>query len=336
MEENYLQPISVIIPAYNEEDYVGEQVGAVRLALSSLKTSYEIIVVNDGSTDGTQDEAIKAGARLLQHPHNQGYGASLKSGIRAAKHEIIVFIDADGTYPADQLSELIGKLETADMVVGARLGDNVNIPLMRRPAKAFLRLLATRIAEQPIPDLNSGFRALRRECISQYFSVLPQRFSFTSTSTLAYLADDYHVIYHPIDYYPRVGKSKIVPWDFMDFVVLIIRMAVMFNPLKIFIPLALFSGVLGVLKIIYDILALFVRSPDSGWTLLLQPALSTSAILLIFVAVQMLVVGMVADGLVRRIAQRNYPLVKSYKDWEYDPDHGKRLKSHQKVSDAKN
>jgi len=184
--------------------------------------------------------------------------------------------------------------------------------------------LAAYIAEQPIPDLNSGLRAFRRDCVRQYFPILPNRFSFTSTITLAYMVDDYFVIYIPIDYRRRVGKSKIVPWHFMDFIALILRLSMMFNPLKIFLPLALFTGTLGILKALYDIAALFARSPTLDWSLLLQPALSTSAVLLIFISLQLLMIGMVADGVIRRIAQHNQPMVPSHRKWnfEYTPGEG--------------
>ncbi len=313
MNQAYRPPVSVIIPAYNEQDAVANQIEAVRRVLSSQGFTFEIIVVDDGSADRTADQVVHARARLLKHPENLGYGASLKTGILAAAYDTIVIIDADGTYPADQIPVLVEMLGDADMVVGARTGEDVHVHRLRRPAKTILRMLAIRIAEQPIPDLNSGLRAFRRECAVQYFSILSNRFSFTTTSTLAYMADGYRVVYHPINYYERVGKSKIVPWHFMDFLILIIRMSMMFNPLKIFVPLALFFGLLGVLKTLYDIAALFARSPVRDWTLLLQPVLSTSAVLLLFVGLQFLMIGMMADGVVRRIGQHNRPLAPSYR-----------------------
>src|SRR5207344_1534624 len=119
--------------------------------------------------------------------------------------------------------------------------------------KLFLGWLASRIAGQYIPDLNSGLRAFRRQCVTQYFSILSNRFSFTTTGTLALLADDYLVVYHPINYYQRVGKSKITPRHFMDFIVLVLRMAMLFQPLKVFTPLAFSCGFLGVSKVFYDV-----------------------------------------------------------------------------------
>lgn len=313
--ELFASPVSVVIPAYNEENAVAHQIERVRQVMDSYGVEYEIIVVDDGSEDSTADEALKAGARLLRHPENHGYGASLKTGILAAENEIIVIIDADGTYPAEEIPALVTKLGSADMAVGARTGDQVKVPWVRQPAKWMLRALAARIAEQPIPDLNSGLRAFRRDCIKQYFPVLSNRFSFTTTSTLAYMADDYRVVYHPINYYQRVGKSKIVPWHFMDFMILILRMSMMFNPLKVFVPLAFFSGFLGILKTIFDMVGLFARYPERGWTLIFQPVLSTSAVLLLFVGLQLLMIGMVADGVIRRIAQHNRPIVPSHGVW---------------------
>jgi len=321
MRQSYRPAVSVIIPAYNEEASVAQQVQRVRQILSAHGFIHEIVVVDDGSEDSTANEAMHAGARLLRHAENSGYGASLKDGILAAEHEVIVIIDADGTYPSDQIPAMVEKLEKADMVLGARVGKNVHVPVIRQPAKSMLTWVAERIAEQSIPDLNSGMRAFRREAVQQYFPVLSNRFSFTTTVTLAFLADDYRVVYHPIDYYPRVGKSKIVPWHFMDFIVLIVRMTMMFNPLKIFVPLAFAFGGLGVLKTLYDVWAGFARNPGAGWTLLLQPVLSTSAVLLLFVGLQFMMIGMVADGVVRRIAQHNRPLVPSYGRLEIEDDY---------------
>jgi glycosyltransferase involved in cell wall biosynthesis len=306
-------PISVVIPAYNEQDSIGDQVAAVKNALR--ENEFEIIVVNDGSGDKTSQNARTAGARVVEHSSNLGYGAALKTGIRAASFDAIGIIDADGTYPADSIPELASSLQNADMVVGARTGSDVNVPTIRKPAKYILRKLATRIAEQPIPDLNSGLRVFRKDCVQQYFPILPDKFSFTSTVTLAYMSDGYHVRYLPVNYHKRIGKSKIIPWHFMDFLILILRLSMMFNPLKVFLPLALFFGSLGVLKALYDVTALFLRSPGSGWSIILEPVLSTSAVFLMFVGLQLLLIGMVADGVVRRIAQHNPPRVPS----QYNP-----------------
>lgn len=304
-------PVSVIIPVYDEEGAVGANIEAVRRVLAARGIPHEIVVVDDGSTDRTAEEARRAGAKLLRHPDNRGYGAALKTGIAAARYDTIVIIDADGTYPADPIPDLVARLETADMAVGARIGKNVHIPWIRRPAKWMVGWLATRIAGRPIPDLNSGLRAFRRECALQYFPILSSRFSFTTTLTLAFVADDYHVVYHPIDYFRRVGKSKVTPRRFMDFATTVLRIAMLFQPLRIFVPLSLACTLLGTLKVLFDIAALFPRSGTASWSLLFQQVVSTSAILLLLAALQLLLVGMVADGVLRRIAQHQRPLVPS-------------------------
>jgi len=303
--------VSVILPAYNEEAAIGAQIKSIRGVLSRHRRPHEIIVVDDGSEDSTGEQAVRAGARVLRHPENRGYGAALKSGIVAAKYDTIVISDADGTYPADEIPNLVAKLEAADMVVGARTGDNVNIPWLRRPAKWMLRWLATRIAGRAIPDLNSGLRVFRRERVKQYFPILSNKFSFTTTVTLALLADDYRVVYHPINYYRRVGKSKIRPQHFMEFTILVLRMAMLFQPLRVFLPLALACGLLGVLKVIYDIVTVIPRTSTIGWALLYQPVLSISSLILLLGGLQLLLVGMVADGVLRRIALHVAPLLPS-------------------------
>jgi len=303
--------VSVIIPAYNEQAAVGAQIAAVSQALRQSGIKHEIIVVDDGSQDQTTDEAVRAGARVLRHLKNRGYGSAIKTGIAAAKHDIIAITDADGTYPSEQIPALMELLNTSDMAVGARTGSNVNIPLIRKPGKWVLGWLAERIAGQPIPDLNSGLRVFRRELALQYFPVLSNKFSFTTTITLALLADDYHVAYHPIDYYARVGQSKIVPRHFMDFVVLVLRMAMLFQPLKVFLPAALTFGLLGAVKLVYDVAASFLRHPDNEWSIFYTPVVSTSAILLLLTGLQFLLIGMVADGVVRRIAWHSRPMTVS-------------------------
>jgi len=312
VEGRELTGVSVVIPAYNEEAGVGPQVKSVRGGLQSHGIPHEIIVVDDGSEDRTAEEAVRAGARVLRHLNNRGYGASLKTGIMAATYEAIAITDADGTYPSDQIPVLLKQLESADMVVGARTGKKVSIPWVRKPGKWALGWLANRIAGQHVPDLNSGIRVFWRECAVQYFSVLSNKFSFTSTITLSFLADDYHVIYHPINYYPRIGKSKIVPRHFLDFTILVLRMAMLFQPLKVFVPLAFVFGLLGMTKVLFDIAASVVRHGGLHWAVLSEPTLSTSAVLLLLGSFQLLLIGMMADGLVRRIGH-NQPRVLSHR-----------------------
>lgn len=303
--------VSVVIPAFNEELAVGAQVKAIRRVLSVAGTPHEILLVDDGSSDRTAAEGVAAHARVLRHPVNRGYGAAIKTGIMAASHDRIVIIDADGTYPADAIPDLLARLDNADMVVGARIGPRAHIPRIRRPAKWILGWLANRIAGRKILDLNSGLRAFRRSCVAPYFPLLSDRFSFTTTGTLALLADDYHVVYHTIEYYPRIGHSKIRPRHFMEFMILVVRMAMLFQPLKVFTPLGVTFLGAGLTKVAFDVVALFKRANAPDWALIYQPAISTSALLLLLAGLQLLLVGMMADGVLRRLAQQRGPLVRS-------------------------
>ena len=327
--------VSVILPCYNEEGAVRSQVESIRRVLCSHGITHEILVVDDGSLDRTVDEALLAQARVLKHSENRGYGAALKTGILAARHDIIVIIDADGTYPPEEIPNLVAKLAASDMVVGARIGTHVHIPWLRRPAKMVLGWLANRVAGQQIPDLNSGLRAFRRDCAKQYFSILSNRFSFTTTLTLALLADDYRVLYHPINYHQRVGKSKITPWHFVDFTILVLRMAMLFQPLRVFLPLALAMGLVGTAKAVWDVASVFRRVATPDWTILYQPAVSASAVFLLLAGLQLLLIGMVADGVLRRIAQRNRLQAPSYAVWALESSLDTRIEEQETYSGTK-
>ena len=230
--------LTVLVPAYNEEGGIERVIGWIRAALAPAGLEYEILVIDDGSGDRTADLAERAGARVLRHRGNRGYGEALKTGIRHAAHEWIAIIDADGSYPAEQIPELAERLAEADMVVGARTKAGAAIPLIRRPAKMFLTWLASYLAETKIPDLNSGLRIFRRALALEFLHILPSGFSFTTTITMAALNNGYIVEYVPVDYLKREGRSKIRPVrDTLNFLMLILRMTLLFRPLKIFIPL---------------------------------------------------------------------------------------------------
>ncbi|MEO0661791.1 MAG: glycosyltransferase family 2 protein, partial [Planctomycetota bacterium] len=235
--------VTIVVPAFDEE---GGIEGVVRrLSALELGRPTELLVVNDGSRDGTGAalERLSAefpGLTVLEHRENRGYGAALKTGFRAAAHPVVVITDADGTYPEDRIVDLLARVDAgAEMAVGARTGDSVHIPWLRRPPKAALRKIASYLAGRPIPDLNSGLRAIRRELVLRYESILPEGFSFTTTITLASLTNHHAVDYVSIDYAPRQGSSKIKPIrDTLGFLALIIRTIVYFNPLKVFLPVA--------------------------------------------------------------------------------------------------
>jgi glycosyltransferase involved in cell wall biosynthesis len=198
-----------------------------------------IVIVDDGSPDRTAEAAEATGARVVSHRQNRGYGEALKTGIRHAGFERIAIIDADGSYPADEIPRLAQKLADAEMVVGARVGSKAQIPLVRRPAKWLLTWLASYLTGTKIPDLNSGLRLFRRALAIEFFSLLPSGFSFTTTITLAALNSGYLVEFVPIDYFKRTGRSKIRPiQDTFNFFMLVLRLTLIFRPLKIYLPIA--------------------------------------------------------------------------------------------------
>lgn len=253
MTEQATGGISIVIPAFNEEGAISSGIREIREVMQPQDYEYEIIVVDDGSQDRTAELARAEGVTVLAMPENRGYGASLKTGIRRARFDIIVITDADGTYPARYIPELVAQLGEYDMVVGARTGDNVAVPLVRRPAKWLLRVLASYLAGRHIPDLNSGLRVMRKDLVRRFAHLLPSGFSFTTTITLAALCSSSLVRYSPIDYHARIGKSKIRPGHAFDFTLLIVRTIVYFNPLKVFLPLGAFFFLGGFAKFIYDI-----------------------------------------------------------------------------------
>jgi glycosyltransferase involved in cell wall biosynthesis len=283
------EPVSIIIPAYNEHLAVGAVVTDVLQILRQHSIPGEVIVVDDGSSDGTGEAAHRAGARVLRHRSNRGYGNALKTGIMAALHNCILITDADGTYPVTYIPEILQGLETADMVVGARVGKNISIPWVRRPAKWVLNKLANYVADTRIPDLNSGLRAFRKNIVRQYFAILPDQFSFTTTITLAMHCDNYAVRYLPVDYLPRQGKSKIVPWDAASFAVLILRTATMFRPLRVFLPVVLLCLAYGITKMSIDL----TRDPN----------VSASALGAFMSALIVLLIGLLADGIALRLGR---------------------------------
>jgi glycosyltransferase involved in cell wall biosynthesis len=249
--------VSIVIPAYNEEEAIGGVIDQIISVMEKADITNEIIVVDDGSTDNTVQIIQERAVQLVRHPFNKGYGAALKTGMRKAKYDTIAIIDADGTYPVEDVPQLVSGIGEWDMVVGARVGEEAKIPPSRKLAKWFLTQLANYLVGTPIPDLNSGLRAFKKDIAMRFYRILPSGFSFTITITLAFLSNDYLVQYVPIRYYKREGKSKIKPIrDTLGFLQLIIRTVMYFAPLKIFLPvsLLLFAISGGVLLYSYFVL----------------------------------------------------------------------------------
>jgi len=276
--------LSVVIPAYNEEHAVRHTVHDVDNILAPLGIPYEVIVIDDGSKDRTLAEAEASGAMVLANQVNLGYGATLKRGVRAAQFEYLAIMDADGTYPARYLPDMLALCRDQDMVVGDRGAAMKNVPLIRRPAKMFLNKLASYLAQRKLNDINSGLRVFRKSELVPFLPLLPDTFSFTTTITLCMSCNGKRMMYTPIDYGRRVGRSKIRPMDFINFTILVLRVMVLFNPLRVFIPLGFWLGVVGVLKLIYDI---YLEN------------LSETAVFCFLAAIMIWSLGLIADMIAR-------------------------------------
>jgi len=251
-EKNIKKQVSIIIPAYNEELKIKNVLDNLLKSIKSWDIECEVIVVDDGSVDKTAEILKEYNIQLIRHEQNKGYGAYLKTGIHFAKYNIIAITDADGTYPIDKVPELVSFMSEYDMVVGSR--KYMELPLITRPAKWFLNKYANYLVKYKIPDLNSGLRVFKKDIYSKFKRLLPNGFSFTTTITLALLSSDYPVKYIPIDYFKRAGKSKIKPIsDTINFFSLITRTSLYFNPLRVFMPVALLLLILGLVSFGYDI-----------------------------------------------------------------------------------
>ncbi len=269
--------VSVVIPACNEAGVIGTVVRELR----ALGTWHEILVIDDGSKDDTGDEAQAAGARVIRHPYNKGNGAAVKTGIRAATGEFILIMDGDGQHqPADAV-RLVGRLGEYDLVVGARSGAT-QAGSTRRAGNAALNALASYLAQRDIPDLTSGFRAARAECLREFLHLLPNGFSTPTTTTLAFLRAGYNVVFEPIDARARVGTSKIrLTRDGPRFLLIILRVVTIFSPLRVFLPIAAVAFLLG--------------AGYGLWTVVRYTQVTDASVLLIVLAVMIFLVGLVSE-----------------------------------------
>jgi len=250
--------ISIIIPAYNEEKNIKKTIEDIKSSIKNINHKIEIIVVDDGSIDKTAKILSSINnIKVLRHETNRGYGASLKTAIKKSSSEYIAIIDADGTYPAKSIPELTKHAQKYDMVIGARTGDIVKTPFLRKPAKWFLKHFAQYLTKAKILDLNSGLRIFKKEMALRFINIFPDGFSFTTTLTIACLTNDCSIKYIPINYYERKGKSKIHPIkDLIGFTNLILRLTIFFKPLNVFIPISILLFVAGTLKLIRDFILL--------------------------------------------------------------------------------
>ena len=268
--------VTVVIPAFNE----GASIGAVVAGLRA-ESWREVLVVDDGSTDGTGSAAAVAGARVLTHPYNKGNGAAVKTAIRAAEGEWILIVDADGQHRPEDARRLVSRLGEYDLVVGAR-APATQATAARRLGNAVLNGLASHLTGRPIPDLTSGFRAARRAYLLEFIHLLPNGFSTPTTTTLAFIKAGYNVAFEPIGALPRVGTSKIrLARDGAKFLLILLRVVTIFSPLRIFAPMSAVTFTLGA---VYGL-----------WTVMHQSRIPNGAVLLLMFSVIVFLVGLVSE-----------------------------------------
>jgi glycosyltransferase involved in cell wall biosynthesis len=283
------ETVSVVVPAFNE----GASIEALVSGLRRAGSWREILVVDDGSTDDTGPRAARAGARVIRHPYNKGNGAAVKTGIRHAGGDLVLILDGDGQHnPADAL-RLIAGLGQYDLVVGAR-SNSTQATGVRRAGNALLNAIAGYLAERPIPDLTSGFRAARREHLLEFLHLLPNGFSTPTTTTLAFLRAGYSVHFEPVDAGVRQGQSKIrLGADGLQFFLILLKVITIFSPMRIFLPLSAASFALGGLYAI--------------WTIATQSHVTNSSVLLILLSVIIFLVGLVSEQISSLRFERRQP-----------------------------
>ena len=282
--------VSVVLPCYNERDHIELEVKRIGAALEAAGMSYELLCVDDGSSDGTRELLQSMGGiRTILLPRNQGVGTARRIGTQQARGQVVVWTDADMTYPNDLIPELVGQLDdTYDQVVGARRTEAGTYKLARVPAKWAIRKLACWLTNTDIPDLNSGLRAFKRSVAQPYLRLLPAGFSCVTTITLAFLSNGHPVKYVPIDYFKRAGRSKFHPFsDAYNYIIQVLRMVMYFNPLRVLMPVGLSLLAATMAKLAFDLTVHNLR-------------VTGSTVLVGLAAFNIMAIALLADLVVRR------------------------------------
>jgi len=280
--------LSVVIPVYNEGSVIVKTLREINVVLSNMKIKYEIVVVDDGSTDSTK-ALLKENSDviLISRETNRGYGFSIKEGIKKARSEWILIIDADGSYPVECILSLVGESSKYDMIIGERTGENVHFGPFNSIGKLILRILVYALTSQWIKDMNSGLRLFKKGVALKYWGLIPDGFSLTTTLTIGSIIEGCKVKFVSIDYLKRVGKSKIRPLrDFGNFVLLVFRIVSFFRPLRFFLPISGFFLIVTGLRCVRDIM--------------LDNRIGSAAILLFFISIQAFFFGLLADLIVTK------------------------------------
>lgn len=276
--------VSIIIPSHNEAGTIGPVIQEIHQTLSETGCHFEIIVVDDASTDGTAEKLDQLNIRTLRFLRNDfqlGYGGSIKRGLKTARYRWTGICDADGTYPVRRFADFLKHIPEFDMVVGVRTGKIRSIPLTRRPAKWFLNRFAGYLVKRKITDVNSGMRIFKKDIARKYWNLFPDGFSLTTTMTLCFIMGNHPIKTLNIDYLKRKGKSKIKPLqDTYQFFLLILRLTMQFNPLRVFMPafFAVFSMTLG--SVVRDLVNL---------------NLTDTTVMLFIFSIIILMIGLLAD-----------------------------------------
>jgi polyisoprenyl-phosphate glycosyltransferase len=282
--------VSIILPVFNESGHLHEELKRIREAMDDSGYSYEIIAVDDGSTDGSGESLREIEEiAVIRFTENRGSGAARRWGTHAARGRVVVWTDVDMTYPNNEIPAMVRELEERglDQLVGARTSEQGKVKLLRTPAKWLIRKLASYLTGTRIPDLNSGLRAFRRDVAMQFLHLLPRGFSCVTTITMAFLANGYFVGYRPIDYFPREGESKFHWWsDTRRYLLQVLRMTLMWEPMRVFGPFATVLGGIGAGKLIYDLIDKDFR-------------VATNTLVVLGVAAAVVVLGLLADLLVQ-------------------------------------
>jgi glycosyltransferase involved in cell wall biosynthesis len=269
--------VSIVVPAFNEAASIAEVVGVLR----SAAPWREVLVVDDGSTDPTAERAAAVGATVIRHPYNKCNGAAVKSGIRHATGDYVLILDADGQHPPEDALRIAARLGEFDLVIGAR-SDATHATVARRAGNALLNRVASFLTGRRIPDLTSGFRGARRDCLREFLHLLPNGFSTPTTTTLAFIKAGYNVAFEPVQARQRRGQSKIrLARDGARFFVIILKIVTLFSPLRIFLPVSAAAFVLG--------------AGYALWTIYWQSHVANSSVLLIMFAVIVFLVGLVSE-----------------------------------------
>lgn len=273
-------PISVIIPAYNEE--TGIQSTLESLVAGKYHEKYEIIVVDDGSDDRTKEICESFPIRVVSHTVNKGYGAALKTGIRKATADKVVFMDSDGQHNPKYLDQLVEMLDDYEMVIGCRTEDSFQVS-NRKAGKKLIRIIGEFLVEQKLPDYNSGFRGFDKDLIREMLHFMPNGFSFSTTSTLSFMKEGYNIGTFPIVVEERVGRKSSVKFvkDGAKTLMLLLRIIMLFNPLKIFLPASLLTGTAGI--------------AFGVWGFIVTGRFPNGAIILLTLGMILFFIGLIAD-----------------------------------------